>query len=112
MDLRADVELKRNDLPILQRQLLDADKQPVDLTNVDTVVFNMATAETHVAKITRAAAVVVDATDGQVSYTFQAGDTDTSGWYDAEFEVTMNDGTVQSYPVPDYLTVEITDDLG
>ena len=47
-----------------------------------------------------------------VKYEWQPGDTDTEGFYDAEFEVTYSDGTVETFPNRGFITVIISPDLG
>lgn len=59
-----------------------------------------------------AAATIVDAALGKVRYSWAAGDTDTVGAFDAEFEVTFADGTVQTFPNGRYLSVVVVEDLG
>ncbi len=54
---------------------------------------------------------VTDAVDGRVTYLWQAGDTDTSGTYNIEFEIEW--GTeIQTVPNDSYITIKIVDDLG
>lgn len=57
------------------------------------------------------AATIDDATAGAVSYTWAAGDTDDPGVYFAEWVVSWNDGTEQSYPTVGYFTFEITEGI-
>lgn len=79
-----------------------------------TIVFNMRSIATGVAKIVRASAIIVDATTRQVKYVWLAGDTDVSGDYDAEFEVILLDGRIITFPnsVANMLLVHVTDDIG
>lgn len=107
-----DVEIKRHDTPVMQRQLLEADRTPADLTEAEAVVFTMSTMETHLVKeVDRGECSIVDAEDGQVSYAFAANETKHSGNYDGEFEVTWPD-EVRTFPNPGYLAIRINDDLG
>jgi hypothetical protein len=50
-------------------------------------------------------------TMGQVSYTLQAGDTDTPGHYIAEWEVEFQNGAIQSFPNGGYVSILITEQL-
>lgn len=49
---------------------------------------------------------------GIISYQWDAGDTATDGVYLAEFEVTFNDGRIETYPNYDYIEVRIPKALG
>lgn len=108
------IEFKRGDTVPLTATLYadDAKTTPLDLTNATTVSFIMASApaEPGTPKV-NAACTVIDALNGRVRYAWAAADTDTAGSYSAEFEVTWNDGTVQTVPRQGYLTVTITEDL-
>ena len=55
---------------------------------------------------------VTDAANGKVKYEWQDGDTDAAGSYQAEWEVTYSDGTIETYPNDGYLYVEIIEDKG
>ena len=57
-----------------------------------------------------AAAVVSDA-DGILQYLWDAADTATAGNYDAEFEVTYGDSTVETFPNSEHIKVIIAADL-
>jgi hypothetical protein len=55
---------------------------------------------------------VTNAAGGVVEYTWQPGDTDVIGAYEAEFEIVWADGGVQTVPNASYLSVEVYGDLG
>lgn len=82
---------------------------PVDLTG-KTVRFIMTSCATGVVKV-NAAATVVDAEDGRVSYQWVGTDTDTVGRYKAQWEVT-SDSRKRTFPPRGYLYIEIGKDLG
>jgi hypothetical protein len=82
----------------------------VDLTGA-TVRFNMRT-RTGTVLINRAAAVVVVATEAPtVRYDWQAGNTDTSGFHEAEFEVTYSNGRIETFPNDSFIGVAVTGDI-
>jgi hypothetical protein len=53
------------------------------------------------------AAAIVSALAGTVAYTWQAGDTDTLGIFDAEWVLTYSNG-VQTVPTSGYLAVKVS----
>lgn len=59
-----------------------------------------------------AAATIVTAAEGLVRYSWQAADTDETGRFEAEFEITYSGGSVESFPNDGHITVIITDDVG
>lgn len=90
-----DFTIKKNDTrPVLEATLTAADGSAIDLTGA-TCRFHMATPSA--VKID-AVADVHDAAGGIVRYTWQEGDTDTSGRFQAEIEVTYADGGVETFP--------------
>lgn len=109
------IQFKRGDTaPKLRATLFadDAGTTPLNLTTATAVQFIMATAPAQpgTPKV-NAAAVIVGAAAGRVDYTWQGTDTDTAGTYQAEFQVTWNDGTKQTFPRQGYLMIVITEDL-
>ena len=56
-------------------------------------------------------AVVVDAILGAVRYDWLAADTALAGCFPAEFEVTFENGRVETFPNDDNMTIIITEDL-
>lgn len=101
---------KQNDTRAVTAILKDADGTAVDITG-SSVVFNMRLEGSDTAKVSRGAATIVSAAAGSVKYTFSGTDTDTIGSYDAEFEVTYGDGTVETFPSRGYFKVKIEDDI-
>lgn len=87
--------------------LLDRDRNAINGTGA-TVTFHMRTGGTT--KID-AAAEWDAAASGTVKYNRTAANTDTPGIYQAEFEVTFSDTTIQTYPEDGFITVEIHDDI-
>lgn len=103
-------KIKRDDTMPLVATLADR-SGPVDLT-ASTVVFGMR--QRHGNK-TGGGSVDVDpdqaANPGLISYEWDAGETDTAGVFDGEFQVTFPDATVQSFPNDGYLEIVILGDI-
>lgn len=97
-------------LPIMTAQLLDENDAPVNLTGA-TVRFLMRPKYQSSVKI-NAAAVIVAALTGDVSYAWTALDTDTPGSYWGEFEVTFSGGLKATFPNSGHFDIEIYDQLG
>jgi len=91
-------KLKRNDTGPPVRVQVESEESGVghDLTGA-FAVFTM-TDRDGVIKVNRQPAVVEAGTDGFMRYEWQAGDTDTEGVYDAEFEVDFGSGVKETYP--------------
>ena len=58
-----------------------------------------------------AAGTIIQANPAIVAYTWLAADTDTVGTFEAEFEVTFADGSVETYPNFGNLEIVIADDI-
>lgn len=106
----ADFEIKKNDsLPDLEVTLFDEDGR-VDLTGA-TVQFHMQDSSGSL-KI-NSAAVIDDATAGEVRYNWDstAGDTDTAGDFEGEFEVDFGSNDIQTWPHDENIEIKIIDDV-
>jgi hypothetical protein len=102
----ADILMKQGDLqPPLSVSLTDDTGNVVDVTTALSVKFRMAPSITHVELFSRDA-TIDDGANGQFSYLWQAGDTDTAGTFYGEFVVTWSTGP-QTFPVSGYLTIVI-----
>lgn len=102
--------IKQNDTsPAMLATLQDANSTAIDLTSAD-VRFHMRTIG-GTSAVVDAAAVIVTAASGLVRYDWQAADTASIGSYQAEFEVTYSDGSVETFPNDGYIRVEIKDDV-
>lgn len=101
--------IKRNDTsPAIRANLLDGDGNAVDVTAA-TIRFHMS--EPNGTVVIDAAGTIVNAAGGIVEYQWQAGDTDTAGYFNTEFEVTYGDGTIETFPNSTYQRVRIIEDL-
>jgi hypothetical protein len=110
--------MKRNDTrPKFKSRLTQADplapetQISVDLTAATAVKFIMREESSVGSAKVNAAAVITDAANGRVEYTWTTGDTDTAGTYNAEWEVSWG-GDKQTFPSEGYLVVIVEDDLG
>lgn len=97
---------KGDRLPALTATLTDSAGTAYDLT-ADTVLLNMTLIGGSTRKIDNASVTVVSAAAGTLSYAWGASDTNTTGLYYAEFEVTSSGNLVRTFPNPDFLMVHI-----
>ena len=82
----------------------------VDLTNASDVILVIK--PTTGGSATRLTGEVDGTpTDGNVKYEWQAGDTDTAGNYNAEWEITFSSGDIQTFPNDSYFSIIIAADL-
>jgi hypothetical protein len=88
--------------------LRDANNNPVDITGASVHID--VTPIHGGAKIVDAAATIVNAPLGQVSYTFTAPQTATPGDYLATFTVTFAGGQIEAFPNAGYYLVTINPD--
>lgn len=111
----ADFTIKQNDTrPRLDRSLsetINGASAPLNLTTASAVKLIARFTGSLVAKI-NASAAIASANGGVVRYTFLAADTDTVGQLNAEYEITWNDGGVETIPNDGYFSIEVVDDLG
>lgn len=102
--------IKQNDTrPIMSATLIDGDGSVVNLDGA-SVAFKMRAVGGSTAKVD-ASATVADATNGKVTFTFSASNTDTVGEYEGEFQVTFAGGGIQTYPNNKYIEIEVVDDI-
>lgn len=102
--------IKQNDTsPYMLVTLKDGVGAAIDLTGA-SVVFKMRAVGQTTVKTDRSA-IIHNADLGQVRYEWQAADTDTIGSYEAEFQVTKVDGSIETFPNSDFIRVTITDDI-
>jgi len=109
-------EIKRGDLaPIFRAQCIDGSTgNAVDLTSATSIKLlikddtNTLIVNSLMTKEDQTQA----ATKGFVRYAWTTGDTDQSGVFRGEVEVTWSDGKPQTFPRDSYVRVIIYDDLG
>lgn len=101
--------VKQNDTsPAMLATLQDAEGNAVNLTGA-TVRFHMRSVGGN--PVVDAAATIVTPLSGIVRYNWVAADTDTAGTYQAEFEVTYADASIETFPNDGYIVVQIIDDI-
>lgn len=106
----ADFSLKKHDTwPPLNATLSDANG-PINLTAATTV--KLIIKPTGGGSAITGTCAVISAPAGTVRYTWATGNTDISGTYSGEFEITWSDGKIGTVPNEGYFTLEILDDLG
>ena len=102
--------IKRNDTsPSMLATLQDASGNAIDITAA-SVRFHLRPIGSQTVTVDEAATIVT-AIDGLVRYDWLAADTATIGSYQAEFEVTYADSTVETFPNDGYIRVEIIGDI-
>jgi len=108
----ADFYIKQNDLsPGLEAQLQDEDGDPVSLSDAASVDFHMMQYGESTLKV-NSAATISNVAQGIVVYEWSSGDTDTSGIFKAEFEVTYNSGKTETFPNTGDFSVNIQPQVG
>lgn len=95
-----------NTSPALRVALKYDDCKAVNTTDA-TVMFHMRPYGEETPVIVAEGVIVT--IGGIVEYEWAEGDTDAPGSYEAEFEVTYADGTVETFPSEGYIPVEITE---
>jgi len=102
--------IKENDTtPSIRATLKNGNDVAVDLTNA-TVRFHMRKFG-KTSALVDAAAVIINAEAGVVQYNWIGSDTTATGSFQAEFEVTYPDSTIETFPNSDFIRITITDDI-
>jgi hypothetical protein len=102
--------IKQNDTsPALLATLRDAAGAAINLTGA-TIRFHMRRSGRTTVTVD-AAATIVTADSGAVRYDWDAADTATAGVFEAEFEVTYSDASIETFPNNKNIPVTITDDI-
>ena len=104
--------LKQHDLqPYYKVEVRDSDDQIIDLTSAN-IVCTMASADGTI-KIDRQSTgiQITDAAAGEFEYRWQAGDTDTTGLFYIEFEITPPVGGKFTVPTREKAEVRIMKSL-
>ncbi len=102
--------IKQDDrIPSIAATLTYADGTVIDLTG-GAVKFLMRPEAGGAVKVNATATIVLPATAGAVRYDWAAGDTDTVGTFQAEWEVTIS-GLKITVPNDSYILVVVTEDI-
>ena len=105
-----DVTIKRGDTRNCIKAILkNASGDPVNLVGC-SVKFHMAPLRQPA--IVSRAAHIEDAEAGEVWVVWVPGETDSTGIYQAEFEVMYQDGRRETFPNKGYISLLIQNDLG
>ena len=103
--------IKRNDdNPSLDVALQDDKGRPVNVTGA-TTVFHMRNAADDTVKVSGGTTSTLNATRGEVRYSWSTSDTDTAGNFEGEFQVTFSGGGVQTFPNDGYIDIIIFEDV-
>jgi hypothetical protein len=103
--------MKQNDTaPSIRANIKNGDGTAIDLTSA-SVRFHMRTIGGTSSKVDAAGVIISPPENGIVQYDWIAADTDTVDSYQAEFEVTYSNGTIETFPNDGYIRVEVTDDI-
>lgn len=101
--------IKKDDTsPALRATMTDGENNAINITDA-TVVFRMYTLD-GVEKVNSSCSII-DGAAGIVEYVWQAGDTDTTGTFRGEWQVTYTDSTIEKFPNNDYASIVVVADL-
>lgn len=110
MASEADFYIKQGDTnPNILVQLQEDDGTVKDLTG-DTVQFRMREAGGDAWDV-ESTATLTDSANGEIEYNWSSGDTDTAGYFNAQFRVDYGStGTYdETFPNYNYITVKVDD---
>lgn len=101
--------IKQNDTsPAIEAALQTPSKQAVNLTGA-SVLFHMMDEGGQI--LVANTATVVNSVGGIVKYEWQTGDTNTEGLCRAEFQVTYEDESIETFPNNGYIKIKITPEI-
>lgn len=100
--------------PAIESRLEDDEGDPVDISGYTAVSFHMKPKDADTVKVNdddSGNVTVVDPANGLVKYEWQSGDTDTSGRFEAEWQVTYADGTEETFPNTRNISVRVVPEI-
>ena len=102
--------IKQNDTsPTLSVVVADSSGTAINITGA-SVLFKMRAVNSSSLKV-NSSATITNASNGAVSYTFSASDTNTAGLFQGEFQVTFSGGLIETFPNSEYISINVLDDL-
>jgi hypothetical protein len=108
MDPTEVFEIKRNDTAPSIRYALEP--TTIDLTGA-SVRFKMKVTGSATQLFDKAAVVITATGTPTVQYNWVSADTSTKGFFDAEFQVTYSDTTIETFPNKGFISVHISEDI-
>lgn len=99
-------KIKQYDTKTAMRATLQAQGNPVDLTQVQEVTFLLKNYSNQL--LIDKPVYIVDATAGKVWFPFEESETTKTGSFKGEFVVNFKDGRRETFPNDGYIAVEIT----
>jgi hypothetical protein len=108
-------EIKQNDRrPLFVVALKDdygeSTESAVNLTTATSAAFNMREVD-GATVINHGSAAITNAAGGEVTYSWGTADLLTVGDFEAEVEITWNDGKKETFPNTGYWEVTVNDDI-
>ena len=98
--------IKQNDTsPALSVVVADSSGTAINITGA-SVIFKMRAVNSSSLKV-NSSATITNASNGAVSYTFSASDTDTAGLFQGEFQVTFSGGAIETFPNSEYISINV-----
>lgn len=82
---------------------------PVDLTDATSVRFHLKDPD---GDDIVSGATIRDAENGEVAYQWSEGETDRTGLFDIEWQVTWNTGSMETFPKNGYDSIVFREDIG
>ncbi len=109
--MAASFYIKQNDTaPSIEAGLTDSNGRTKSMANASAVVFHMKDENGNVL-IQDGVGTIKSPAKGIVAYEWQTGDTANTGIHSAEFQVTYNNGQIETFPNTGYIKVIVKDEL-